>query len=114
MNILKKKWNKPPGINLLYKGICYSWKRVICFFSSKSTLSIFYQDNNKNKHIKDDIFENYENQIQSSLESNNKENVSKNQLRNVEDSLVRNRIIRIRNSSLTMGDTNNLIKKNDD
>ena len=111
---IKKKWNKPPGINLLYKGICYSWKRVICFFSSKSTLSIFYQDNNKNKHIKDDIFENYENQIQSSLESNNKEYVSKNQLRNVEDSLVRNRIIRIRNSSLTMGDTNNLIKKNDD
>ena len=108
---IKKKWNKPPGINLLYKGICYSWNRVICFFSPKSTLSIFYFNDDNNNNFKNDI---YENQVQSSLESDNKENVSKNQLRNVEDSIVRNKIIRYRNSSLNMGDTNNLIKRNDD
>ena len=76
-------------------------------------MSIFYKDNNNN-NVKHDIFDNYENQIQSSLESNNKENVSKNQLRNVEDSLVRNRNIRIRSSNINMGDTNHLIKKDDD
>jgi len=108
---IKKKWNKPPGFNLLYKGICYSWNRVICFFSPKSTLSIFYFNDDNNNNFKNDI---YENQVQSSLESDNKENVSKNQLRNVEDSIVRNKIIRYRNSSLNMGDTNNLIKRNDD
>ena len=98
---IKKKWNKPPGFNLLYKGICYSWNRVICFFSPKSTLSIFYFNDDNNNNFKNDI---YENQVQSSLESDNKENVSKNQLRNVEDSIVRNKIIRYRNSSLNMGD----------
>ena len=108
---IKKKWNKPPGFNLLYKGICYSWNRVICFFSPKSTLSIFYFNDDNNNNFKNDI---YENQVQSSLESDNKENVSKNQLRNVEDSIVRNKIIRYRNSSLNMGDTNKLIKRNDD
>ena len=108
---IKKKWNKPPGINLLYKGICYSWNRVICFFSPKSTLSIFYFNDDNNNNFKNDI---YENQVQSSLESDNKENVSKNQLRNVEDSLVRNRNIRIRSSNINMGDTNHLIKKDDD
>ena len=30
---IKEKWKKPPGINLLYKGTCYTWYRFIfCVF----------------------------------------------------------------------------------
>ena len=45
---IKKKWNKPPGTNLLFKGTCYTWYRLICKFTPKSTLFIFYNMKNIN------------------------------------------------------------------
>ena len=46
---IKKKWNKPPGLNLLYKSTCYVWFRYIYKFNPLSSLSIFYKNNNNYK-----------------------------------------------------------------
>lgn len=42
---VKGKWKKAPGINPFNKSICYSFKRIVCFFSPKSSLKVFYDDN---------------------------------------------------------------------
>lgn len=75
---IKEKWNKPPGFNLLYKGICYSWCRVIFLCSPKSSLFIFNEKKKSNKNKKKE-----NNFVEKSLESNLRDNNSKNQLTEV-------------------------------
>ncbi len=85
---IKEKWKKPPGINLLYKGTCYTWYRIICLFTPKSSLFIFNDSkksniNNKKDNVEDD----------KSLESNLKDNSSKNQLNEVENRIKKKNMI---------------------
>ena len=43
----KEKWKKPPGFNLLFKGFCYSWYRIIWKFTPKSSLFVFNDNENE-------------------------------------------------------------------
>ena len=80
---IKEKWNKPPGFNLLYKGICYSWYRIIFLCTPKSTLFIFKEKKKNNKNNKNNKKDN--NFVEKSIESNLRNNTSKNQLNEVEN-----------------------------
>ena len=106
---IKEKWKKPPGINLLYKGICYTWYRLICLFTPKSSLDVFYDNNNNN--VKSENSDNDFYRIPGSVNSRNieKDNASRNHLRDVEDSIIKNSKLKKnkKNRNLTLGDRDN-------
>lgn len=106
---IKEKWKKPPGINLLYKGLCYTWYRLICLFTPKSSLDVFYDNNNNN--VKSENSDNDFYRIPGSVNSKNieKDNASRNHLRDVEDSIIKNSKLKKnkKNRNLTLGDRDN-------
>ena len=77
---IKKKWNKPPGTNLLFKGTCYTWNRLIFKFTPKSSLCVFYKKKKTNTKMESENIEFRNNEIS---EENNgaDDSISDNHLR---------------------------------
>ena len=83
---IKKKWNKPPGLNLLYKSTCYVWFRYIYKLNPLSSLSIFYKNNNNYKSNINKSFS--DNKISENLDFNSnseEDGVSDNRLKRDND-----------------------------
>ena len=77
---IKNKWNKPPGINLLFKGACYTWSRFIFKFTPKSSLFIFYKMQNSNSKIESENI-NFKNNELSDENNGGDDSISDNHLR---------------------------------
>ena len=108
---IKEKWKKPPGINLLYKGTCYTWYRFIFLFTPKSSLFLFKEKKKKNNkdNKKDKIDKD------KSIESNIKDNNSRNQLNEVDNRINnKNSITKYKVTKISIGDANMLIGTQDD
>ena len=83
---IKKKWNKPPGLNLLYKSTCYVWFRYIYKLNPLSSLSIFYKNKNNYKSNINKSFS--DNKISENLDFNSnseEDGVSDNRLKRDND-----------------------------
>ena len=112
----KEKWKKPPGFNLLFKGFCYTWYRIIWKFSPKSSLFVF---NDLKNEKKDNNISNHNNKIESenlniqntnenndlNRNLNERDNSSGNELRN--NSMTR--VNRFRNENFVNFDNENKI-----
>ena len=112
----KEKWKKPPGFNLLFKGFCYTWYRIIWKFSPKSSLFVF---NDLKNEKKDNNISNHSNKIESenlniqntnenndlNRNLNERDNSSGNELRN--NSMTR--VNRFRNENFVNFDNENKI-----
>jgi hypothetical protein len=70
---IKKKWNKPPGVNPFNKGTWQSWKRLIFKFVPKNYLFDIFEVHQNNINSEEDQQSIYENTNQHLRAESSKE-----------------------------------------